>query len=360
MAAPFAAIVIQNDEQILNYCAKYLARGAKLFNDAVAPDSFNLATVSENWRFPLVLSQTDEKGETGKLNKVIFIWHTKPGENISSIAVVGSFAPLYQSFPLTPVIYEDNNTGFYSCTVDVPVSKSYYYKFIINGNDALDRINPQRKKFTNGREWSFFFTDYYNSSEEFEEWEISLLYRLANQVVPFRTEEAQNFINRFYLTLAKRDEKLAMPIYKLDDSVGEVNYITNVLAKEERHHLQDYKVCLALIDKLLRIRNPFTDSWMVSEEIIIDLYNEMASGNVPGWDYNQYANPTYFLGLIRRHTITGAFSHPKYGGNIGGAGWNYLNQKYPIKNDAAQVTGSYFNWQLALEKPLGTNADYTG
>jgi hypothetical protein len=68
----------------------------------------------------------------------------------------------------------------------------------------------------------------------------------------------------------------------------------------------------------------------------------------------------YFLSLIRRHTITGAFSHPKYGGNIGGAGWSYLQERYDIKNENAQTVGNYFNWELALEKPLGTNENYQG
>jgi hypothetical protein len=359
MAAPFAIVINQNDDQILNYCTKYLSRGAKLFNDSISPDSFNLSTVSEDWRFPIVLSTTDDNGLTAKMNEVLFVWFSKPGEVLNSIEVVGSFAPLYQSLALSPILYEGQNIGFYSCAIKVPIGKSYYYRFRLNGKDVLDPINQQRKIFANGKEWSFFFTDYYNSCEEFEEWEINILRRLADQIVPFRTEEAQNFINRFYLSLARPD-RLAMPIYKLDESVGEVNYVTNILAREERHHLSDYKICINLIDQLLRKRNPSVDSWLVSEELINDLYSEMASGNVLGWDYGQYANPTYFLGLIRRHVMTGAFSHPKYGGNIGGAGWNYLKERYSIKNDSAQVTGSYFNWQLALEKPLGANDDYKG
>jgi hypothetical protein len=144
--------------------------------------------------------------------------------------------------------------------------------------------------------------------------------------------------------------------------VGEVNYITNLLAREERHHLIDYKLCIDIIDRLLRQRNPYVNSWAVSSELINDLYNEMASGNnVPGWDYGKYGNPQYFLKLLRRHCITGAFSHPRYGGNIGGAGWNYLKEKYCVKDPVTgQVCGSYFNWDLALEAPLGKNKDYRG
>lgn len=360
MAAPYALESVRNDEQILNYCTKHLARGAKLFTDSISPGSFNLTAISDNWRFPIVEPTVDNAGITGTQNIVTLIWLASPEQPVQNIKAVGSFIPWYESIELTPVQFENKNTLFYACQILLPIGKSYHYRFIVDGKELLDPINPQTKILSNGATWSYFFTDFYNSSEEFEEWEISLLYRLANQIVPFRTEEAQNFINRFYLTLTKPDEKHAMPIYKLDDSVGEVNFITNILVKEERHHLADYKLCLSLIDQLLRQRNPVVDSWLASEELIVELYNQMASGNVPGWDYSKYGNPTYFLGLIRRHTLTGAFSHPKYGGNIGGAGWNYLKNRYSIKNDAAQVVGNYFNWQLAIEKPTGSNEDYKG
>jgi hypothetical protein len=357
MAAPYALQTLGNDEQILNYCTKLLARGVKMFSEDISSDSFNLSKISENWRFPIIEPVLDGNGMPHTVNRVTLIFIAKPGFN--NVRAIGSFIPWYESIELTPVKFEGNDTAFFACQLLLPVGKSYYYKFVIDGTTITDPVNPQSKILSNGRQWSFFYTDFYNSSEEFEAWEVSLLYRLANQIVPFRSKDAQNFINRFYLSLAKPD-KHAMPIYKLDDSVGEVNFMTNILVKEERHHLSDYKISLSIIDQLLRQRNPTADSWTVSKELINELYDEMASGNVPGWNYTAYNNPTYFLSLIRRHTLTGAFSHPRYGGNIGGAGWNYLHEKYDIKNDAAQVTGNYFNWQLALEKPIGSNTDYKG
>jgi hypothetical protein len=359
MAAPYATRSIKQSEDILNFCTKYLSRGAKLFVGEQSDSSSNLTTISENWRFPLILPVGSTGSGDTPVNEVVFIYYAKAGEFPDSIEVTGSFAPLYESFPMLPILYEGENIGYYYYSVILPPGKGYYYRFRVNGTDIVDPINPQKKIFRNGKEWSFFFTDYYNYSEDFEEWEMNLLQRLVQQVVPFRTHEAQNFINRFYLTMSKND-KLAMPIYKLDESVGEINFITNILAREERHHLQDYKICLNLIDQLLRKRNPFLNSWEVSQELIADLYNEMATGNVVDWDYSQYDNPMYFLSLIRRHTITGAFSHPKYGGNIGGAGWSYLQERYDIKNENAQTVGNYFNWELALEKPLGTNENYQG
>lgn len=359
MAAPYAFAVPVDEEFVLNYCTKYLARGAKFFTDNQSPNAQSLTVIAENWRFPLVMPALTAGGSGGEVNEITFVWFAPASTATENVTVTGSFAPFFQSFPLQPVLFETRNIGIYACTLVAPIGQSYHYRFRKDGVDIPDPINPQRKTLDNGKEWSVFFTDYFNSSEEFEEWEVNIIRRLANQIIPFRTGEAQNFIDRFYLSLAKPD-KLAIPIYRLDESVGEVNYITNILVREERHHLADYKICIHIIDQLLRLRNPFVDSWLVSEELIIDLYNEMATGNVPGWDYNRYNDPKYFLGVLRRHVITGAFSHPRHGGNIGGAGWSYLEERYAVKNDQAQISGTLFNWQLAMEAPLGVNADYKG
>jgi hypothetical protein len=81
----------------------------------------------------------------------------------------------------------------------------------------------------------------------------------------------------------------------------------------------------------------------------------MADDYVSGWDTSKYNSPRYFLELLRRHTVTGAFSHPKYGGNVNGVGWAYLEDRY---SDSTGAT--LFDWRAALEQPLGTNADYLG
>jgi hypothetical protein len=87
----------------------------------------------------------------------------------------------------------------------------------------------------------------------------------------------------------------------------------------------------------------------------------MASNNVAGWDYSAYASPQYFLYLLRRHMVTGAFCHPKYGGNAGAAGWAYLSERYsrtPAAPSEKPVT--LFDWKRSLEPPLGVNKDYVG
>jgi hypothetical protein len=125
--------------------------------------------------------------------------------------------------------------------------------------------------------------------------------------------------------------------------------------------LVDYKTCLRIIDRVLRQRNPYTEPSRMSRDYYFDLYNEMASNKVAGWDYSAYSNPQYFLYLLRRHVVTGAFCHPKYGGNAVAAGWAYLEERYtsaPAAPGRDPVT--LFNWRRSLEVPLGVNKDYLG
>jgi hypothetical protein len=359
---------------IFNYCTKYLIRERS--NENADQD-----TITEGWRFPLVMAvlheeqpiegqdipigteQVKANNYTGKYNEVVFIFYDKHQEVNDKIEIIGSFLPMYDSRELIPLEYKGDFSGIYYLALKLPIGNGFYYRYRIKGKDILDPINPQRTTLQNGRQWSFFFTDYYNYSHLFEEWEINLLYRLVEQITPFRTKESQNFINRFYEGLSQRDKQL-MKIYKLDESVGEVNYITNILAREERHHLNDYKTCLKLIDKLLGKRNPYIESWKVSRELIDELYNDFVKNEkgtlIPDWDYTQYQNPTYFLKTLRRHCIVGAFSHPRYGGNIGGAGWDFVKDRFNIKDTSGKVIGSYFNWDLAIERPLGQNPYYRG
>jgi len=139
----------------------------------------------------------------------------------------------------------------------------------------------------------------------------------------------------------------------LEQPIGAVSFIDNLVAREERHHLIDYKICLRLIDGLLRHRFPGLAPEQVSKDGYQDLYKQMAAGVVDGWDAEQYQSPNYFLQLLRRHTYTGAFSHPKYGGNIAGAGWAYLEQNY-----VGPQGESCFDWKRSIEAPLGASTDY--
>ena len=75
----------------------------------------------------------------------------------------------------------------------------------------------------------------------------------------------------------------------------------------------------------------------MSREVYFDLYNEMATNQVAGWNYDAYGSPQFFLYLLRRHVVTGAFCHPKYGGNVGAAGWPTSQKGIPCRR---RVQGS--------------------
>jgi len=241
--------------------------------------------------------------------------------------------------------------------VVVPKGETHTYKYIVDGAAVLDPINPQQLMRDNGQIWSRFFTDLCTQPVSLDRRELALLERITNRILPFRTAEGQNFLRRFVEQASAGDRVTQYArAYRLDQPVGAVNYIDNILAREENHHLIDYRICLRLIDRVLRLRNPVTEPAELPDDTFDELYQQMASNNVPGWDRGAYAEPAYFLRLLRRHTYTGAFSHPKYGGNTGASGWCYLEGRF---TDPA--TGqTLFNWRRIMEKPLGDSPDYHG
>jgi hypothetical protein len=227
-------------------------------------------------------------------------------------------------------------------------------------------VNPQRVTTPEGTQWSRFFTQYCTDIISFERWELTLLLRLTDHILPFRTIEGQRFLN-IYLNNVDRQSKDTQyaHAYRLDQPIGVVNFIDKILAREESHRLTDYKVCLELIDRVLRQRDPYEEPAQMPVSMYEDLYNQMAQDTgVQGWDYSRYSSPRYFLQLLRRHTYTGAFSHPKYGGNAGAAGWAYLahNLADPVTGalPSAESQTTAFDWSRALEKPLGRSPEYHG
>jgi hypothetical protein len=222
---------------------------------------------------------------------------------------------------------------------------------------VLDPINPQRAVADNGQPWSRFFTQLGAVPISFDRYELALLQRLVGRILPFHTPEGQNFLKRYYEGLDRTSRENQVPrAYRLDEPVGVANYIDKIVSREENHHLVDYRLCLRQIDRVLRQRNPVTEPAQMSDEVFDGLYAEMASDRVSGWDTSAYGSPAYFLKMLRRHTFTGAFSHPKYGGNSGAAGWAYLSER--LRDPQTKVT--FFDWPRITEKPLGNSSEYHG
>ncbi len=284
-------------EYVLNHCAKHLGRAGNPPEpgDEAAAERFR-ARIAEAWRFPVV-GLMREVDANPNLNLVTFVYKTIPGDQ-QSVQVLGTFGELYRPIPLQPILFESEDTGYRAVSVGVPKAQVHTYKYQVDDHYITDPINPQRVTLGNGRVWSRFFTDGYLQSLVLEPWELRLLYRLVEQILPFRGKRA------------------------------------------------------------LRKQNAFVDPPDMPAEDFVQLYEAMAKSrrgdnSIPGWDYGEYDNPAFFLHLLRRHAVTAAFSHPKYSGNVGAAGWAYLSERY---SDPQSRT--LFDWRPALEEPLGTGRYY--
>lgn len=340
-------------EYVLNHCTKQLMRAAP-WPEPDEDATMYRAGISEAWRFPIIGLMRDACDQDDEPNLVTFVYRVAPGDR-TRIQVLGTFASLCEPIPLQRVLFEGEDTGYRAVSVAVPRAQTHTYRYCVDGRYVLDPINPQIVKFEDGRLWSRFFTDAYLQPLALETWELRLLYRLIEQLLPFRCNESENFLNRYYFGLSREQRKSDMPkAYRLDHSVGEVNAIDKLLAREEAHRLLDYRICLGQIDRVLRMQNSFVDPCELPAEDYVQLYEALAASrpndhSIPGWDYRQYENPAFFLYLLRRHAVTAAFSHPKYGGNVGAARWAYLSARYV--DSAAGST--LFDWSSALELPLG-------
>ncbi len=307
------------------------------------------AAVLESWRFPWVDAWFDPTDPTQRFNAVTFV-HAAPDQQPGGeVLLAGSFGDLHTPSKLVPLA----DTHYATLTLKIPKGEVHTYRMKIAGVWQPDPINPQRVSLDNGAVWSRMFTWGATKRVVLERWEAKLIERLASHILPFRTPDGETFFSRVHD--AQGPANRPAHAYRLDESVGAVNYLDKLLAREEAHHLVDYRICLELIDQLLRTRNPVTEPTRLPREMYAELYMQMASGNVPGWNYGRYGNPRYFLQLLRRHVLTGAFSHPRYGGNPMALGWKYLEERYRGADGA-----TLFDWARSFELPLGRNPAYRG
>lgn len=345
---------VRDDLYVLNHCTSSLARSntdeRHNFGYGHYPTGDPRGRIRDAWRFPIIdtCASPPDGFEPSDFNDVTFVYPTFENPP-RSVAVVGTFAKMYEPIALRRVKFLEEDTAYLAVTVPAPRRALFSYKFLVDGGAVIDPINPQRVVLDNGVEWSRFFTWEFAEPIVLERGELAILQRLTNHILPFRTREGQRFLSWYYDGLdAAARQGLLRRAYRLDDSVGAAVYIDHILAREESHHLVDYQKCLRQIARILRQRDPAHEPGDVSRDYYVQLYNEMAADAVNGWDRTDYGSPRYFLGLVRRHAFTGAFSHPKYGGNAASAGWAYLEGRFP------------FAWRQSLEPPLGTSGSYVG
>jgi hypothetical protein len=354
-----ATTVDRDDQYVLNHCTRFLARdGADRRHDFGQYDPGDpRAAICEAWRFPVVDSHYDGTSVESSYpyNDVTFV-HDGRAAAARAVAIVGTFGDLWSPVPLRPLRFRGAGTGFSSLTVRVPKGQVHVYKLQVDGEYVADPINPQRVVLDNGQTWSRFFTDACQVPLVLGRRERDLLGRLVAHVLPFRLDENRRFLRQVYSALDRASRVRAFPLaYRLDEDVGVVNYIDKVLARSEQHNLVNYRICLALVDGLLRARSGGADPLTLPADVYVDLYQEMETDHVAGWDTGRYRSPRFFLLLLRRHAMTGAFAHPKAGGNSGTAGWTYLESRF--RDDAG---ATLFDWRRAIEAPLGHNTDYRG
>jgi len=348
-----AAELIQKESQyILNHCAKYLARdNADERNSPYGIFAGQArANVSESWRFPVVDSHDGNEEDAYEWNDVTFVYAVARGAaQPGKVELVTTCAELHTPVPLQRV----EDSVYWACTLKAKKGERHRYLFLVDGKPTPDPINPQTATLGTGELWSSFFTWAYNQPIIFERWEFAILDRLTRHILPFNNAESKNYLSR------EANAGNVGHLYRLDISLGVANYIDNIVAREERHRLYAYKTCLEMIDAVLRKRNPGKDPEFIDETKYKDLYDEMAVNSSSifqdGWEWNRYNDPGHFLYLLRRHAITGAFAHPKYGGNPEGLAWDYLGDHF-LTNSGETA----FNWRQAIEPPLGASAEYRG
>ncbi|HEX2058976.1 MAG TPA: gluconate 2-dehydrogenase subunit 3 family protein [Actinomycetota bacterium] len=356
---PVTRVDLRHD-YVLNHCTRYLARDSTDprhdFGQYAAGDA--RATVCEAWRFPIVDSYFDaDAPDRGYgFNTVTFVYGGRKDPPPAKVELVGTFAELYAPIPLEPVRFLDDDTGWFAVSVRVPKGQVHRYLFRVDGTWTEDPVNPQQVTGETGRVWSRFFTDACQVPLVLTRRERDILDRLVAHLLPFRLDENRAFVQQVYNSLDRNARFQQFPLaYRLDEEVGVVNYIDKLLARTEQHNADDYHTCLALVDGILRSRYGGLDPLMLPPDAYKDLYDEMATNSVAGWDTARYADPRFFLLLLRRHAMTGAFVHPKAGGNSGSVGWMYLESRFRDEQDE-----TLFDWRRAIEAPLGHNTDYRG
>lgn len=330
-----------DDEHVIDLCAKHLARtdGSSRHSHKGYLGTDRRARFSEGWRFPLV-----ESSDLTGANHVTFVWRREmDAPSPGSVTLTGTFAPLYQRITLRQV----PDSLYWYVRLRLPTRECHRYLFNVDNVWERDPVNPQEEDDPAGNTWSRFFTEGATKPLVLQEHERALLARFVRHILPFRTGAADEFLRAPGNPLPKH-------VHLLDQSVGVVNFIDKVLAREEAHNRIDYQICLREIERLLRLRDPFAEPRLTSKSVFAQLYEEM-KGVVPGWNTSVYGNPSHFLRMVRRHAFLGAFAHPKYGGNAMAIGWRFLAERFRDPSGAG-----VFAWEKAIEAPLGSSADYLG
>ena len=222
---------LRDDQYVLNHCTAYLAR-----SDRAPRHDFGLrhfeegdagARVREAWQFPIVDTCSHAPGEEpeSEFNDVTFVYPDFEMQQ-KTVSVVGTFDKLFKPIELRRIAFIDAPTAYFAATVPVPKRGIFHYRFLVDGEFVIDQINPQRDRMDNGEIWSRFFTWECTSPVVLQRWQLRILERFCDHILPFRTKQGERFFSWYYKHLA--DEAKAGSIrgsFRIDDSAGAANYI---------------------------------------------------------------------------------------------------------------------------------------
>ncbi|MEH1765091.1 MAG: glycogen-binding domain-containing protein [Nostoc sp.] len=139
--------ILQTDDQyVLNHCTKFIARDNKdsRHNFGQLTDDDPRSRIAESWRFPIIDSYSDGKDfvKSYSSNVVTFVYQQPGATPPTDVAIIGTFANLYEPIPLQPVNFAGEATGYYALSIVVPKAQFHTYKFIVDGKAIIDPINP--------------------------------------------------------------------------------------------------------------------------------------------------------------------------------------------------------------------------
>src|SRR6516162_4966316 len=119
---------IKDDQYVLNYSAKYLARSNTDRLHAYGPTGVDAPRdrILEAWRFPSIgtygggAPAVNEPEAFSDYNEVTFIYAGADAESPASVSVIGTFATLCDPIPMQRINFEDEPTRYWSVTYVVP------------------------------------------------------------------------------------------------------------------------------------------------------------------------------------------------------------------------------------------------
>lgn len=198
----------RDDQYVLNHCTTFLARDNTEPIHDFGYGHYQVgdprACIREAWRFPIVDSCFELSRSSGAAdhNDVTFVYPAF-AKDLQSVSVLGTFAPLYQRTQLRRIYFCGEETSYWAVTIPVPRRSVFLYKFVVDEKLQLDPVNPQQRVLENGVPWSRFFTWECSSPIVLQRWQLAILERFCDHILPFRTIEGQRFLSWYYEGLSR-------------------------------------------------------------------------------------------------------------------------------------------------------------